>query len=246
MGDRFRTEQFAGPHPAGTVGVHIHFLDPVNANKFVWHINYQDAVAIGKLFTLGEIDVSRVIALAGPLVAHPRLLLTRLGASVDDLIEGELSGDENRVISGSVLTGRIASGAVMGYLGRYHHEISVIPEQRTRAFLGWLRPGIETYSTVNTFASRLIPGKKFKFGTSTHGSDGAMVPIGMYERVMPMDIQPTFLLRALIVSDVEYAQQLGCLELDEEDLALCTFVCPSKTEYGPLLRGVLNEIERGG
>lgn len=242
----FKVEEFSGPHPSGTVGVHIHFLDPVDATKLVWHVDYQDTVAIGALFESGVLDVERVVALAGPSVNRPRLLSTRIGASVDRLTTGELSNAENRVISGSVFSGRIASGDVFGYLGRYHHQISAIPEQRTRTFLGWLTPGIESYSIVNTFISRLIPNKKFNFGSSTHGSNRAMVPIGMYERIMPMDIQPSFLLRALAVGDIEYAQQLGCLELDEEDLALCTFVCPGKTEYGPLLRNVLTAIEKEG
>ena len=245
-GGRFAVEEFSGPHPAGTVGVHIHYLDPVDAEKLVWHVNYQDVAAIGKLFGSGELDVDRVVSLAGPSVTRPRLLATRIGASTDELVERELSNGENRVISGSVLAGRIASGEVFGYLGRYHHQISVIPEQRGQEFLGWLTPGADSYSTINTFVSKLIPGKKFSLGTSTNGSDRAMVPIGMYERVMPMDVMPTFLLRALLVSDIEGAQQLGCLELDEEDLALCTFVCPSKVEYGPLLRGVLTTIETEG
>ena len=245
-GGRFAVEEFSGPHPAGTVGVHIHYLDPVDAEKFVWHANYQDVAAIGKLFATGELDFSRVISLAGPSVKRPRLLATRVGASTAGLVERELSNGENRVISGSVLAGRIASGEVFGYLGRYHHQISVIPEERARTFLGWLTPGANSYSTVNTFVSKLVPGKKFGLGSSTNGSDRAMVPIGMYERVMPMDIMPTFLLRALLVNDIEGAQQLGCLELDEEDLALCTFVCPSKAEYGPLLRGVLTSIEQEG
>ena len=245
-GGRIQVEEFSGPHPAGTVGVHIHYLDPVDAEKLVWHVNYQDVAAIGKLFLTGELDVGRVISVAGPSVKRPRLLATRIGASTDDLVERELSNGETRVISGSVLAGRIATGEVFGYLGRYHHQISAIPEEREREFLGWLTAGADSYSTVNTFVSRLVPGKKFGLGSSTNGSDRAMVPIGMYERVMPIDIMPTFLLRALLVSDIEGAQQLGCLELDEEDLALCTFVCAGKAEYGPLLRSVLTTIEEEG
>jgi Na+-transporting NADH:ubiquinone oxidoreductase subunit A len=150
------------------------------------------------------------------------------------------------VISGSVLGGRAAGGEVFGYLGRYHNQVAVVPEGRQRKFLGWMSPGFDLYSTVNTFLSGLIPGKRFRFNTSTHGSDRAMVPIGMYERVMPLDILPTFLLRALLIGDVEQAEKLGCLELDEEDVALCTFVCPGKAEYGPLLRRVLTMIEKEG
>jgi Na+-transporting NADH:ubiquinone oxidoreductase subunit A len=241
-----KVEEFEGPHPAGTAGVHIHTLDPVSRLKTVWVVGYQDVAAIGKLFATGELDVARTIALAGPAVRRPRLLRTRIGAATSGLVTGELIEGENRVVSGSILGGRAAAGEIFGYLGRYHNQIAVVPEGRQRLFLGWLSPGFGLYSSVNTFLSRLIPGKKFRFNTSTNGSDRAMVPIGMYERVMPLDILPTFLLRALLLGDVEQAEKLGCLELDEEDLALCTFVCPGKAEYGPLLRRVLTMIEKEG
>ena len=265
--DQIRHEEFAGPHPAGTVGVHIHTLDPVDRNKMVWHLGYQDLVTIGKLFETGTLHVERVIALAGPAVRRPRLIRTRVGASTDELVQDELHDLQglpglqgqhgqhgqhglhnggHRVISGSVLSGRAATGEVFGYLGRYHQQISVLREGREREFLGWLSPGFNKFSTINTFMSKLMPGKKYAFTTSTQGSERAIVPIGMYERVMPMDIMPTFLVRALVVGDVERAEELGCLELDEEDLALCTFVCPGKTEYGPYLREVLTTIEREG
>jgi len=245
-GANIQVEEFAGPHPAGTVGLHIHFLDPVHRDKTVWHLGFQDATAIGKLFTTGRLDSERVVSLAGPSVKKPRLLRTRLGAALDELLQGELKEGEHRVISGSVLSGRAASGDILGYLGRYHQQISVLAEGRRREFLGWMTPGVNRFSTVRAFASALMPKKKFAFTTTTHGSERAMVPIGMYERVMPMDILPTFLLRALLVGDLERAEQLGCLELDEEDLALCTFVCPGKLDYGPVLRDVLTEIEKEG
>lgn len=241
-----QVEEFSGPHPAGTVGVHIHLLEGVNREHVAWHIGLQDVIAIGKLFMTGRIEVDRIISLAGPSVKRPRLLRTRLGASVDDLVKGELYEGEQRVISGSVLSGRQATGPIFGYLGRYHQQVSVIREGREREFLGWLLPGLNKFSTVRVYASSLLRGKKFHFTTSTNGSERAMVPIGTYEQVMPMDILPTFLLRALIVGDVERAEQLGCLELDEEDLALCTFVCPGKYEYGPYLRQILTRIEKEG
>ncbi|MCC6697272.1 MAG: Na(+)-translocating NADH-quinone reductase subunit A [Candidatus Hydrogenedentes bacterium] len=239
-------EEFEGAHPAGTVGVHIHRLDPVHREKTVWHIGFQDVIAIGHLFKTGGLDVERVISLAGPIVKKPRLISTRLGASIDDLVGGELKDGESRVISGSVLSGRVARGEVFGYLGRYHQQVSVVREGREREFLGWMAPGSEKFSIINLFVSCLSRGKRFAFDTSTNGSKRAMVPIGMYEKVMPMDILPTHLLRALIVGDLERAEQLGCLELDEEDLALCTFVCPGKYEYGPILRQNLDVIDREG
>jgi len=236
-------KEFSGLHPAGTVGMHIHTVEPVHEGRTAWHIGLQDVIAIGSLFGSGQLDISRVISLAGPSVTNPRLIRTRLGASTDALVADELSNEENRVISGSVLSGRIAAGEEVGYVGRYHQQVSALAEGREREFLGWLDPGENKFSIINTFVSKLNPGKKFSFTTSTNGSARAMVPIGMYEQVMPMDLMPTHLLRALVSGDVERAERLGCLELDEEDLALCTFVCPGKYEYGPYLRQILTQIE---
>ena len=241
-----KVETFTGVHPAGAVGTHIHTLMPVHRERVAWHLNYQDVIAIGKLFMTGELNVDRVISLAGPAVTEPRLFRTRIGAATDELVEGELKDGDVRSISGSVLSGRTAQGEVLGYLGRYHHQVSCLFEGREREFLGWLMPGKEKFSTINTFISKLTRGKKFAFTTSTNGSERAMVPIGMYERVMPLDILPTFLLRTLVVGDIEQAERLGCLELDEEDLALCTFVCPAKYDYGPFLRQTLTQIELEG
>jgi Na+-transporting NADH:ubiquinone oxidoreductase subunit A len=244
--EKFRVEEFAGPHPAGTPGLHIHKLHPVNRSKLVWYINYQDVIAIGRLFATGELDVARVVSLAGPSVSRPRLLRTRVGASIDELVQGELAEGKARVISGSVLSGRIAAGDIFGYLGRYHHQVSVLPEGGDRPFMGWMGPGFNRFSVSNTFLSKLLPGVKYRFTTATNGSSRAMVPIGMYEKVFPMDILPSFLLRAIHTGNVERAEALGCLELDEEDLALCTFVDPGKTEWGPILREVLTIIEKEG
>jgi Na+-transporting NADH:ubiquinone oxidoreductase subunit A len=239
-------EQFSGPHPAGTSGLHIHTLRPAHAGRVAWTIGYQDVIAIGQLITTGKLDVSRVVSLAGPQVSKPRLVRTRIGASTDALVEGGLNDGENRVISGSVLSGRTAQGYVLGYLGRHHQQISVIAEDTERELLGWLAPGKEKFSIINTFVSKLTPKHKFNFTTSTNGSARAMVPIGMYEKVLPLDLMATHLLRALVVGDVERAERLGCLELDEEDLALCTFACPGKYEYGSYLRDILTTIEAEG
>lgn len=238
-----QVETFAGPHPAGLTGTHVHHLDPVSLAKQVWSINYQDVIAIGKLFTTGKISTERVVALSGPQVLKPRLLKTRLGANLEELCAGELLADENRVISGSVLSGRAARG-VENYLGRYHVQISVLKEGRERVLLGYLSPGTERHSVLGIYLSSLFKGRKFPFTTTTNGSTRAMVPVGSYERVMPLDILPTQLLRALIVGDIESAQNLGALELEEEDLALCTYVCPGKYEYGPILRDNLSRIEK--
>ena len=237
--------EFAGPHPAGLPGTHIHFVDPVGANKTVWYINYQDVIAVGKLFSTHRLSVERVIALAGPQVERPRLIRTRVGAQLSELTGGQLRAGENRIISGSVLSGRAAAGP-FDFLGRYHLQVSVLAEGREREFLGWQKPGIDKFSVKNVYASKLFPGKLFNFTTSTEGSDRALVPISSYEGVMPLDVVPTFLLRSLITGDTEQAQLLGALELDEEDLGLCSFVCPGKHEFGPLLRKNLEQIELEG
>lgn len=242
--------EFDGKHPAGLVGTHIHLLEPVSRAKIVWHIGYQDVVAVGRLLATGKLDTRRVVALGGPAVKNPRLLRTRVGASIDELVEGGLGDAENRVIAGSVFGGRAAMGPIFGYMGRYHNQITALREGRERVFFGWLRPGFDKYSLVRAFASRWFGGgekkSNYEFTTSTNGSHRAMVPIGMFEKVMPLDIMPTFLLRSLVKDDIERAEQLGCLELDEEDLALCSFVSPGKEDFGVALRRNLTEIWKEG
>lgn len=238
------TEEFEGTHPAGLAGTHIHYLHPVSENRTVWTVNYQDVIAIGVLFTTGTLYNERVVALAGPQVKEPRLVRTLQGASLTDLTVGELADGENRLISGSVFGGRTAADAE-AFLGRFHNQVSVLREGRERPMLHYLTPGASRFSVMPIYISKLM-SKAFPFSTSTNGSERAMVPVGAYEKVMPLDILPTQLLRALIVEDMESAINLGALELDEEDLALCSFVCPGKYEYGPILRKNLTRIEAEG
>ena len=244
--DAIEVNQCDGVHPAGNVGTHIHHLDPVSLSKTVWSVNYQDVIDIGKLFITGELPVERVVAIGGPKALKPRLVRTRLGASLVELLDGETETDcELRPISGSVFGGRRAEDTC-AYLGRFANQVSVLAEGNSRHFMAYLSPGVNKFSTLNIYLSKLTGGKRFNFNTSTNGSERAMVPVGSYERVMPLDILPTQLLRALIIGDTEMAQKLGALELDEEDLALCTFVCPGKYEYGPILRENLTRIEIEG
>ena len=242
--------EFDGPHPAGLSGTHMHFLKPAAPGRVNWYLNYQDAIAIGRLFLSGRIDPVRIISLAGPVVNKPRLIRTQLGASLAELVAGELQasgphGGNNRVVSGSVLCGRTQRDAT-GYLGRYHLQISCLEEGTQREFLGWQMPGFDKFSVTRAFASAWAGAKKLPLTTSLGGSERAMVPIGSYEKVMPLDVLPTLLLRSLISRDTASAQQMGCLELDEEDLGLCTFVCPGKYEYGEILRDNLLMIEKEG
>lgn len=248
-----RVEHFAGPHPAGTVGVHIHTLRPVNRSRKVWHLGCQDVAAIGHLFRTGRLDVSRVISIAGSPVADPRLERSRIGACVSEIVaadiaraKGSSQGSEIRTISGSVLSGKRTHGEIFDFLGRYERQVSLLPEDREQVFFGWLSPGANLFSVTRIYLSKLFAPAQFKFTTSTNGSQRAMVPIGLYEKVMPMDLMPTFLLRSLLVGDLETAEKLGVLELDEEDLALCTFVDPGKTNFGPILRRNLETMEKEG
>jgi Na+-transporting NADH:ubiquinone oxidoreductase subunit A len=241
---RLSVEVFEGPHPAGNAGTHIHLLCPVDHERSVWHIGYQDVAAIGQLFTTGRLDVERVVSLAGPSVLRPRLLRTRLGASLDVLTQGEVAPGPQRIVSGSVLDGRTAAGPVHGWLGRHHQQITALAEATEREFFGWITPGTDKFSIWGVVAGAWMRKARLALNTTTNGGARAMVPIGSFERVMPLDLMPTFLLRALLMKDDERAEALGALELDEEDLALCTFVCPGKAEYGPLLRAALARIEK--
>lgn len=238
-----QVSEFAGPHPAGLAGTHIHYLAPVSATRQVWHLGAQDVIAIGRLFTSGRLSTERIVALCGPAVINPRLLRTRLGASTSDLVRGELHPGEARVVSGSVLSGDQAVGRT-AFLGRYHQQLSVLHEGRERELLGWMAPGLNKYSATRTFLSGLFGSRRFPLTTSQNGSPRAMVPTGVFERVMPLDILPTQLLRALVVEDTDAAQALGCLELDEEDLALCTFVDTGKYDYCSILRDNLRLIRK--
>jgi Na+-transporting NADH:ubiquinone oxidoreductase subunit A len=237
--------EFAGPHPAGLVGTHIHHLDPVGMNKFVWHVGYQDVIAIGSLLKTGKLDATKVVAIAGPAAKSPKLVSTVLGASVDELVADQKAGDSVRVVSGSVLNGTTATGPY-AYIGRYHNQISLLEEDKEKKLFGWIMPGANQHSVTRAYLGHLSPKKLFKMTTTTNGSDRSMVPIGNYERVMPLDIIPTLLLRDLLSGDSDGAASLGALELDEEDLSLCTYVCPGKYNYGPVLRECLTKIEEEG
>ena len=240
--------EFSGPHPAGLVSTHIHFIDPVNINKCAWYLDYQAVMAIGALFTTGKLNVERVVSLAGPSVKNPRLIRTRVGANTDDLVAGELLDDvESRVISGSVLYGHTAADW-SAYLGCYSNQISALQEGRARELFGWIVAGKDKYSALNVYTSSVERknNRLFPLTTDKNGSNRAIVPVGVYETVMPMDILSTPLLKALVVGDSDQAQLLGCLELDEEDVSLFTFVDPGKHDFGPVLRANLTKIEKEG
>ena len=242
----FDTYEFAGPHPAGLAGTHMHFLDAPSAIKTVWSIGYQDVIAIGKLFLTGFIDVSRIVSIAGPHALKPRLVKTVLGASLDDILEGEYNKAEGcRVISGSILSGFHATNE-LAYLGKYSRQITIIKEDLEKHFFGWIKPQPNKFSVMPVLLSAFGFFKLFNLTSNLNGGRRAMVPTGVFETLMPQDFLPTQMLRALLVMDTDVAQSLGALELDEEDLALCTFACPAKYEYGSALRDSLQKIEKEG
>lgn len=236
---------FSGPHPSGLAGTHIHFLAPIAGDKAVWTIGYQDVIAIGHLLLAGHLEPSIVVALTGPAAKQPRLVRTFAGASIDQLIDGEIAADGPvRVISGSVLSGRHADGP-MAFLGRFARQVTLIREDREQIPLGWVRPMSSKFAVQPVLGSSFLK-KLFPLTSNLNGGRRAMVPIGTFEQLMPQDYLPTQLLRALLVMDTDQAQALGALELDEEDLALAGFACPAKYEYGLALRDCLTKIEKEG
>jgi Na+-transporting NADH:ubiquinone oxidoreductase subunit A len=231
---RLNVVEFSGPHPAGLVGTHIHNLFPARYDRPVWHINYQDVIAIGKLFTTGRLWVERIVSLAGPQVQRPRLIQTRIGANIGDLVNDELKPGNNCIVSGPLLSG-LRVQDVHSALGRYHLQISVIASGNR---------GKGDHFSINS----LLPTfqrkhRRYHFSDATHGKQRPLFPLGNFEKIFPLDIFPTALLKALLIEDLEMAQSLGCLELDEEDLALCSFVCCSKQDYGAALRQCLTRIQ---
>jgi len=237
---------FSGPHPAGLAGTHIHFLQPPKGEQAVWTISYADVISIGRLLENGHYDASRVIALTGPLCSKPKLVRTIAGASMADLVSEDLNRSEVpvRMISGSVLSGRMGEGET-GYLGRYARQITLIEEDQKQIPLGWIRPMPSKYAVQPVLGSAF--SRKLRALTSNlNGGRRAMVPTGIFEQLMPQDYLPTQLLRALLVMDTDQAQALGAMELDEEDLGLVGFACPAKYEYGIALRDCLAKIEKEG
>jgi Na+-transporting NADH:ubiquinone oxidoreductase subunit A len=244
VADGVQHAAFAGPHPAGLPGTHIHHLHPVSAQRTVWHIGYQDVIAFGKLFGEGCLWTERVVALGGEGFTKPRLVLSRLGASIEEITDGELKTDiALRLISGSVLNGRVAEGAA-AWFGRYHLQVTALREHGTRKLFGWFRSG--GYSFAGRLSGRNPEPGRQSMTTAQYGRPTALIPIDAFDKVMPLDILPVPLLKALLIKDTDQAQRLGCLELAPEDLALCSFVCPGKNDYGAVLRENLNQIERDG
>ena len=232
----------SGVHPAGNVGIQIHHIDPINKGEVVWYMYPQDIIAIGRLFSEGKYDATRLIALAGSQVEKPRYYRTIQGSSISSMIENNIKEGDNRFISGNVLTGTKISKN--GNLGFYDNEISVIPEGKEQAFLGWLLPGLNKYSLSRTFFSWLNPKKEYSISANMNGEERAYVVTGQYENVLPMDLHPQHLIKAIMIGDIELMENLGIYEVAEEDFALCEFACTSKMPVQEILRDGLDLVRK--
>jgi Na+-transporting NADH:ubiquinone oxidoreductase subunit A len=233
---------FSGPHPAGNIGVQIHHTKPINKGETVWYINVQDLVAIGKLMVEGIFDTSRVIAITGPEVNKPAYCQTIIGANISSFAYAKDSKLSLRYISGNVLTGdRIEHD---GFLGYYHHQVTVIPEGDYYEFFGWAMPGLKKFSNTRQFFSKLIPTSSYNLDTNYHGSERAYVMTGQYEKVFPFDIYPVYLIKAILANDIDKMEELGIYEVSSEDFALCDFVCTSKIEVQEIVRNGLEMLRK--
>ncbi|NLJ42990.1 MAG: Na(+)-translocating NADH-quinone reductase subunit A [Bacteroidales bacterium] len=240
--DGVEISYFAGPHPAGNTGVHIHHLDPVNKGEVVWYINFQDIFAIGRLFAEGHYRHERIIALTGSEVVTPQYYRILSGSTVEPLVKGNVSAGVLRYISGNVLTGtKITSD---GFLGYYDSQVTVIPEGNYFEFFGWASPGKNKFSFSKTFLSSVFPKKSYKLDTNLHGGERAFVVTGQYEKVVPMDIYPMQLFKAILAEDIDMMENLGIYEVAEEDFALCEYICPSKIEIQSIVRQGLDLMRK--
>ena len=233
---------FKGPHPAGNVGIQIHHIDPINKGDIVWFAGVQDVITIGNLFKQGVYNSEIILALVGSEVVKTGYYKTRRGACIGKLIEGNIKEGNVRYISGNVLTGtQIRPDSFTGY---YDSAVTVIPEGNYHEFLGWALPGLDKLSFSRSFPSWLMPGKKYTVDTNLHGGERAFVMTGQFEKVLPMDIYPLQLLKAILVEDIDLMENLGIYEVEPEDFALCEFIDTSKTEIQTILRKGLETMRK--
>ncbi|MBO5771454.1 MAG: Na(+)-translocating NADH-quinone reductase subunit A [Alistipes sp.] len=236
---------FRGKHPAGNVGVQIHHIDPINKGEKVWTVNIADVAIIGRLFLSGKVDMTRVIAVTGSEISAPCYCKVIAGAQVASIVAGNVKADAHaRVISGNVLTGRKVEAD--GYLGYYSNQLTLIPEGDCYEFMGWAMPRFKKFSVSRAYFSWLFPNRKYNLDTNLNGEERAFVVTGLYEKYLPMDIYPVHLLKAIMVGDLDKMEALGIYEVVEEDIALCEFVDPSKTEMQEILRKGINLMIKEG
>jgi len=234
---------FDGPHPAGNVGIQIHHVNPIDKGMIIWTISPQEVIYIGRLFLSGKVDLRKTIALTGSEVKSPKYYRVIHGTKISEILKDATKcvGKE-RIISGNVLTGTTLD--YDDYLGYFDQQITVIPEGDYFEFLGWAMPRLNKFSLSKSYFSWLNPKKVYVADTNLNGEERSFVVSGQYEKVLPMDILPVFLMKAIIADDIDKMEQLGIYEVIEEDLALCEYVCTSKTEVQRILRDGINLMIR--
>ena len=235
-----RYSQFNGPHPAGLVGTHIHFLHPVGQNRSVWSISWQEVISLGYLLENKTLRSEKYISIGGPNTNDPKILKIKYGSNLLELTAGKISKN-SRIISGSVLNGHIGEGA-MNYLGAFDNQVSVLPDESNDILFNWAMPGSKLHSKLPVFLSSWIKPKEFTFNVSMNGGNRAIVPVASYQEIMPLNILTTQLLKSLVTFDIELGEKLGVLELAPEDLALASYVCPSKYDYQSILDSNLEKM----
>jgi Na+-transporting NADH:ubiquinone oxidoreductase subunit A len=233
-----------GPHPAGNVGVQIHHLDPIKKGEIVWYAHPQDVLIIGRLFREGRYRADRVVALTGSCMEKPEYINAVTGQTMASIVKDRLKSGTARIIQGNVLTGTTSS--TEDFLSHYTNQITAIPEGDHPEFLGWLAPGVKKLSLSKTFFSWLFPNRSYDLDTNMHGEERAFVVTGQYDRVLPMNILPVFLLKAILARDIERMEALGIYEVSEEDFALCEFVCTSKVEVQRIISEGLEYVRLEG
>ena len=235
-----RYSQFSGPHPAGLVGTHIHFLHPVGQNRSVWTISWQEVISLGHLLEKKTLRSEKFISIGGPNANDPKILKIKYGSNLLELTAGKIL-ENSRIISGSVLNGHTGEG-VMNYLGAFDNQVSVLPDESNDILFNWVMPGLKLHSKLPVFLSSWIKPKEFKFNVSMNGGNRAIVPVASYQEIMPLNILTTQLLKSLVTFDIELGEKLGVLELAPEDLALASYVCPSKYDYQSILDSNLEKM----
>ncbi|HCW76111.1 MAG TPA: NADH:ubiquinone reductase (Na(+)-transporting) subunit A, partial [Candidatus Marinimicrobia bacterium] len=233
-----------GPHPAGNISVQVYYIDRLHSGEVIWYISPFDTARIGQLLKNGRYPNETIVAITGAPIEKRHYIKTLAGAPMASFLPQNLSDNVHRILSGTILSGTHAS--LEGFIGFYDHTVTAIPEVLKKRFLGWMDPGFNLPSYGSTFLSSLFKNKKFVQNTDLNGDERAFVATGNYEKVMPMDILPVNLAKAVLIEDVELMEQLGILEVAPEDFALCTYVCPSKIEFGEIIEHGLTLIEKEG
>ena len=235
---------FDGPHPAGNVGVQINNIAPINKGETVWTIDPQAVIFIGRLFNTGHVDLTRLFAVTGSEVKKPSYCKLKVGALLTNVFAGNVSTDKNlRYISGNVLTGKQITAN--GFLGAFHSQVTVIPEgDDVHEMLGWIMPRFDQFSTSHSYFSWLMGKKEYTLDARVKGGERHMIMSNEYDRVLPMDIMPEYLIKAIIAGDIDRMEALGIYEVAPEDFALCEFVCSSKMELQRIVREGLDMLRR--